>query len=288
MAAAGAIAFLACSVEGAYAQTTLIAYVSGNGVDNGICDSSSSPCRTFQYAVDHTAGFGEIKALDPANYGPVIIGGPVSITGVEGAGIYLSSPRGPAITIRRGAAPVLLTHLTIDGHAHTPGPLGNIGIVINGGPVTIADCTIRHFLDAGIDIQDSTYPFLIAHTLVAANAFGIRIAPGQSSASSLGSAGVLDHVRLHGNNQAGLTVGVASAAKQTQVTAIDIAATDNGQGIVVESNSALTLGRSTITGNAQYGISIAESGGYVGSFGDNDISGNGQDVYGQLSHVAAQ
>jgi hypothetical protein len=266
-------------VEAAYAQQTLVAYVSGKGTDSGICDNPSSPCRTFQYALNHIIIYGEIKALDPANYGPVTIDRSVSITGVDGAGIYSAQARGVGIVIERGAAPVRLTRLTIDGYGHTPAPLGSSGIVINGpGTVTIKDCTIRHFADTGIDIRDSTLGFLIVNTLVAANGRGgIKIASGSQP-----SIGVLDHVRLHGNGT-GLTM-----TEQTSVMAIDMAATDNNIGIDVEGNGGVWLARSTVTGNAQYGIHVAESRGGVESFGSNDISGNGQDVFGQLTHVDAQ
>jgi hypothetical protein len=279
MTAAGAIGFLPCLVEAACAQETPVAYVSGSGVDNGICDSPSSPCRTFQYALTHVSDFGEIKTLDPANYGAVTIDRAVSITGVDGTGIYLSSP-GVGIMIQRGAAPVRLTRLTIDGFGYVTGRMGSSGIVIYGpGPITITDCVIRSFVDHGIDIRDATPGLLITNTLVAANRAGINLAAGTDGSSIA----ILDRVRLAGNATTGLTV-----TEQSSATVIDTVVTGSQIGIAVEGNGWVSLARSIVTQNFQYGVQVPGSPAAVVSFGNNDISGNGQDVYGQLSHVAAQ
>jgi hypothetical protein len=279
MIAGGVIGFLPCLVEAACAQQTLVAYVSGSGVDSGICDSPSSPCRTFQYALEHVSDFGEIKTLDPANYGPVTIDRAVSITGVDGAGIYLSSPS-VGILIQRGAAPVRLTRLTIDGDGNLGGQRGDSGIVINGpGPITIADCVIRSFVDIGIDIRDATPGLLITNTLVAANRGGINLGAGTDGSSIA----VLDRVRLEGNATIGLAV-----TEQSTATVIDTVVTGGQIGIAVEGNGWVWLARSIVTGNFQYGIQVLGSPAGIGSFGNNDISGNGQDIYGQLSHVSTQ
>jgi hypothetical protein len=58
---------------------------------------------------------GEIKALDPAPYGPVTITHSISITGVEGAGSFRTSAV-DSITINAGPNDTVnLSHLTIDG-----------------------------------------------------------------------------------------------------------------------------------------------------------------------------
>ena len=78
-----------------------VTFVSGKGADTGTCASPAAPCRTFQFALGQTSAGGEIKALDPAPYGPVTITNSISITGVEGASI--NRPSGDHITIKRGA-----------------------------------------------------------------------------------------------------------------------------------------------------------------------------------------
>ena len=132
-------------VEAETALNALVTYVSSNGTDGGICDNPSSPCRTFQYALNHTIIYGEVKALDAADYGPISIDFAVNISGVEGARV-IHPTGGPAINLERGAAPVSLTHLTVMGpYPRTPQRSPAVGIVINQGPITITHCTIQYF-----------------------------------------------------------------------------------------------------------------------------------------------
>lgn len=272
-------------IEVATAQSR-VSYVSGKGIDSGNCDNPSSPCRTFQYAVDHTNTFGEVKALDPDNYGRVTISKTISLTGVDGAGIYWNSIRGSAITIDTSGL-VSLTGLTLNGTGAHEGQQ-NSGIIFNGsGELTITHCTITNFLDAGIDIRESSEGFLIAHTVVSNTKTGITIAAPQAAWFA---GGVLDHVQVHSNRVDGIVVGGASGGGVTYLTAVGITASDNGRnGIVVQGNSAVTLAHSTITGNATYGISIVGTQAGAVSFGDNYIRGNGQDINGgTLFHVSAQ
>ncbi len=106
------------------------------------------PCRTFKFALGQTSSGGEIKALAPADYGPVTITHSVSITGIEGAGI--NSVSGDHITINAGANDIVnLSDLTLDGLK-----TANNGIVLNsGGSLTISYCTVRNFRAAGISLK---------------------------------------------------------------------------------------------------------------------------------------
>lgn len=281
LAIAGALVSQTGFVEAETALNALVTYVSSNGTDGGICDNPSSPCRTFQYALNHTIIYGEVKALDAADYGPISIDFAVNISGVEGARV-IHPTGGPAINLERGAAPVSLTHLTVMGpYPRTPQRSPAVGIVINQGPITITHCTIQYFR-TGIDIF-TTSGFLIADLLVSDTFDGVKVSAGQ-----YGSSGVLDHVRLHGNFGTGLTIGAASDVGPTQVTAVEITASDNGSAGISVQRGGLKLAHSTITGNG-HGIEIASPDGDVASFADNYISGNGQDVYGgSLTHVGTQ
>jgi hypothetical protein len=261
-------------LAGATAQP-LVTYVSGRGSDSGSCDSQSAPCRTFQYAVDHTAGFGEVQALDPANYGPVTITAPVDITGVEGAGIFTETNPGVSAAITINAGPLHLRNLTIDGRGGLGSPPVPNGILINGsGGFTITHCTVQNYLGTGIDIRGANASFLIADTLVSGNRYGISI-----SAQSAG--GILDHVWVHSNGMDGLDV-----YGTPPVTAVGIVASYNRIGIGV-SGSGLTLASSTITGNENYGIYMVETTNPgVKSLGDNYITDS---IFGgTLTHVGAQ
>ena len=130
-----------------------LTFVSGKGVDGGNCDDKSSPCRTFQYAVDHTGLIGEVQALDAADYGPVTISLPISITGVDGAGIFvdMGPGGGAAITIDTGPFNdrVNLSGLTIVGRWETSNPMPT-GILVKGsGKFTMTHCTVQNFLGVG-------------------------------------------------------------------------------------------------------------------------------------------
>src|SRR5215469_6378624 len=77
-------------------------FVSATGSDSNPC-SFALPCRHFQAAVNATAAGGEVDALDPAGYSPIIINQPITI---EGQGwSYIAPPvNGDAITINAGAS----------------------------------------------------------------------------------------------------------------------------------------------------------------------------------------
>ena len=50
-----------------------VTFVSDKGTDAGACDSPAAPCRSFKFALGQTSPGGEIKALNPADYGGVTI-----------------------------------------------------------------------------------------------------------------------------------------------------------------------------------------------------------------------
>jgi hypothetical protein len=83
-----AVALLPCLGAAPALASSPVTFVSGKGADSGTCASPANPCRTFQFAVGETSPGGEIKALDPAPYGVVVITKSISITGVEGAGSF--------------------------------------------------------------------------------------------------------------------------------------------------------------------------------------------------------
>ena len=83
--------FSPLTIAGAFASLTFlgaapalaassVTFVSGKGADSGTCASPANPCRSFQFAFGQTSAGGEIKALDPAPYGPVTITNSISIT----------------------------------------------------------------------------------------------------------------------------------------------------------------------------------------------------------------
>ncbi len=117
-------------------------FVSAAGSDSNPC-SFAAPCRHFQAAVNATTVGGEVDALDPAGYGPI-----VTITQaitIEGQGwSYIAPPAGGnAITINAGSGDVTLRGLSLNGAGITG---GTNGIVFNSGDsLAVTDCLARNF-----------------------------------------------------------------------------------------------------------------------------------------------
>jgi hypothetical protein len=143
---AAAVAALTClAAAPAKANTIPVTYVSGKGADSGTCASPANPCRTFQFAVSQTAPGGEVKALNPAEYGPVRIDKSISITGVEGAGIDTNG--GSAIVIATPTGVVLTVHLAnlLIQNVSGSGDFGIGGGNPPGPQLTVTHCTVRGY-----------------------------------------------------------------------------------------------------------------------------------------------
>jgi hypothetical protein len=149
------------------AEAHPVTYVSGKGSDANDCFSPATPCRTFQRAVNQNPGIGEVKALDPADYGPVTITKPITITGVPGAGIDTNG--GTAVSIDTIGLGVRLDHLIIQNGI---GAIGSTGIAprVLGSFLIITNCTVNGY-ETGIAANSGNY--LIADTAVTNNRTGI-------------------------------------------------------------------------------------------------------------------
>ena len=271
-----AILFLACLGAVPAAAASLVTFVSGSGTDKGACDSASRPCRTFQFAVKQTSAGGEVKALDPANYGPrVTITQSISITGVDGASINVPGDFG--ILIHSGVNDkVNLTNLIVDG-----GPGALTGIVLDtGGSLTITHCVVRNFI-TGIDLRPQFLSeFLIVDTVVSNNSDGGISVEVISSTTT--TSGTLDHVLMNNNGRIGLFVGNFARVTATASAAIN---NINGVGFGVEAQGFLLLAHSNAVQN-HVGVSSANP---VISFGNNHIFNNDQNVVGfPLTSVGTQ
>lgn len=282
---------------GAAQALELVTFVSGKGVNTGTCGKAANPCRTFQFAVNNTSLGGEVKALDPAEYGPIVITKSISISGVEGASINHADT---AVTINALAGlagdRINLSRLTITGRGSATN-----GIVLNtGGSLTITNCTVRNFSSDGIRIASGGTNFLISHTLVSDNgSIGVDVLPSGAPAD-----GTIDHVTAIGNNY-GINVD-GRIGRGARVTIVDsIAANNTDSGIVV--GRAAVFVRDTVVSNNRInglfvirpgimtlahvlamgnGVDVAVfAGGTAQSFGDNNISDR---IVGTLTPVATQ
>ncbi|MFN2579236.1 MAG: hypothetical protein ABR607_16320 [Pyrinomonadaceae bacterium] len=147
-------------------------WVSGVGDDANPC-SRTAPCKTFAGALSKTLAGGEIDALDPGGFGPVIISKSITIdgTGVI-AGILAAETTG--ITINNKEATniisVRLRGLSINGVGS-----GVNGInVVAANRVVIEDCVIDGFAGNGINVAVGTV--FVKNTAILNNKVGVNAA----------------------------------------------------------------------------------------------------------------
>ena len=81
-------------------------FVSAAGNDSNPC-SFAAPCRHFQAAVNATSLGGEVDALDPAGYSPIVISQAITIEG-QGWSYIAPPPSGNAITINAVSGNVVI------------------------------------------------------------------------------------------------------------------------------------------------------------------------------------
>jgi hypothetical protein len=272
-------------------------FVSGFGVDTNPC-SIAAPCRTFAGALVNTLPGGEIYVLDSAGYGSVTITQAVSIVNQTSTAAATSSGGGFAITINAGPADkIVLRGLTIVG-----ADSGSNGVVFNsGGSLSVEDCSVSDFTQAGIQFQ-TTVPaqLYVSNTRVANTPIaGINVVPQMPSGSGKvqvtinrvvgrnnGSSTFFfdgrnsgPSVQIFGTvaNSVGSTStqGMVSATSANHASSIvmvrDSVFSNNSTGVnSFGPLSSVFVGHSTVTGN---GTALSSSG-TLDSYGDNDVNGN--------------
>jgi hypothetical protein len=166
-------------------------FVSAAGSDSNSCTSSASPCRHFSAAYAATPAGGEIDVLDPANYGSLIITGPISIQGHGWASSSAVSGE-PVFTINANTNDEInIRGVVLDGI----GVAGSIGIQFNsGGSLNVQDSVIRNFDSLGIAfVPNGSSALFVSNTLISdlanANGTGSILPPAaaRSRPSSTGS-----------------------------------------------------------------------------------------------------
>jgi hypothetical protein len=272
-------------------------FVSAAGSDSNNCINVATPCRHLAAAYAATAPNGEIYVLDPANYGSLIITGPVSIEGHGWASIAPAA-NSAAIIVRANAGDKInIIGVVLDG----AGAANSNGIVFNGGgSLTVRDSVIRNFVNVGIGFTPNVSSQLfVSNTVVSDNGYiGISV----QSAGPGTVTGVLDHVQTENNTNDGLNANTGltgtqainltvtdSVSASNKITGITVEsfgpfpvsimvrnstiANNTFQGLVANNTGATILvTRSTITGNSTAWDTFA--GGVVASYGDNNIDGN--------------
>jgi hypothetical protein len=258
IAFSGAVALAGLAAAPALAGA--VSFVSVTGDDTRSCATPGTACRTFQRAHDATSAHGEIIALTPGDYRPLTITKSISVTGVEGAGIF-GGPSGTIqITVAAGASDVVyLTGLTLDGSPD----LGRAVSVTSVGHLTARKCTIVNltasafFVDAGRALIEDSSASQVRYGLFLTSS-ATRALVHRFVATASESAGI------HG--EAPATIAETSIA-------------GSGKGVELDG----FMSRSVVTGSSLDGVK-----GAVTSAGDNFIRGNGTNVTGTITNIGRQ
>jgi len=164
--------FAALQAAPTHAQATRT-WVSGLGDDAQPC-SRAAPCKTFAGAISKTASGGEINVLDPGGFGAVTITKSITIRSdhVE-ASVLVAGTNG--IIVNAGVNDiVVLEGLDIDGLGS-----GIHGVnILAGKQVYFIRCSIRHFMQNGINMTNSTTGgrVFVNDSYIAFNPGGVNVA----------------------------------------------------------------------------------------------------------------
>jgi len=250
------------ALAGAFAATLLAAsgpalgagqrsFVSTSGVDNPAC-SLASPCRSFGAAITATSPGGEVIALDSGGYGAVTIAQSVSI--VAPAGIYagISVLSGDGVTIATVATDtVVLRGITINNQGS-----GGHGINISGAGTVYVQNVQSSGFKSGSALNAAPNGVLQLHVRDSAfrqSTFGIAL-NYDSPTPTQQIIGTIEHVEISHNAFDGLGMG---------------------------NNVSMTLARSLLTRNGQFGVGFTPYGGQGDhlTVDDCEISENKQGLY---------
>lgn len=225
---------LLAALTPAHAQATHT-WVSGTGDDMNPC-TITAPCKTFQNAATRTGSGGLINAFGPGGFGSVTLRRAANIVAnIATASIVATSTTG--ITVNAGASDdVLISGLTIQGANGAA-----IGILVTGArTVTIRDCVIQGFQQAGISVEGAV-PVHVSDCTVSGNGSGVQAKAGKL---------FLNRVNV---------------------------AENSGPGAHADGKDAgIELNNSTVADNGGAGLDSA-NGGAISSFGNNAVYGNKPD-----------
>jgi hypothetical protein len=259
-------------------------FVSAAGSDSNPC-SFAAPCRHFQTAVNATSAGGEVDALDPAGYGPIIISQAITIEG-QGWSYIAPPPSGNGITINAVSGDVTIHGVSLNGAGITG---GTNGIVFNSGDsLSVTDCLARNFTQnassintgSGILIQPTsgTVKFMITNTIVANNGNqGIEFFP-PSGSSAINANGVIDHVVATGNANEGMNFSLTNVSSGSVIINISNSVASNNRLRGIDANNSsgpatftVSIDSTNMSGNNE-GVGIF--GKVQGFLGRSVITGN--------------
>jgi hypothetical protein len=134
-----AMSFVLASAAHAASSRTYVANLGSDSNTSSNC-GHTAPCATFAAAYGVTSSGGEIVALDVAGYGPLNITGPLTVTGIVGALVNVTTGT-TGINITAGAGNnVILRNVLIGGAA---GSSNTTGISLNTGNLIIYNSVVK-------------------------------------------------------------------------------------------------------------------------------------------------
>lgn len=207
--------FVLTAASSARAQSNRVFASARSGNDLNSCNSITTPCQSFQGAMNQVNAGGTIIVLDSGGYGPMTITKAVTVDSPPGIVAFIHPPTGNAITINAGAS----DNVILRGIALNVGDAD--GLRVNtAGTVHVENCAINGFAFQGVSFV-ATGQLFMKDTTVANNAGeGVFIQPASGNATVS-----MDRCRLDGNIGSGLTLG-----NNTSVTIRDSVAVGNFRG----------------------------------------------------------
>jgi hypothetical protein len=188
-----ALAVFACAIP-AYA-TSAITFVSATGSDSNAC-SQTSPCATFQGAINKTADGGEVDALTAGSFGSFVINNSITIDGKGLATVQETSGQAIAVNEYATTDTVVLKGLSING-----GSSGVEGIYYPGsGNLVVENCIITGFTYDGIvNVTNGNSLLYVKNTTINGGATGVYV-------NEDGGSTILEHVTITGTSSYGVEV----------------------------------------------------------------------------------
>jgi hypothetical protein len=256
-------------------------WVSGVGDDANPC-SRTAPCKTFAGAISKTAAGGEIDALDPGGFGGVTITKAITIDGSGTfASILVSGTN--AVVVNAGATDrVVLRGLSINGIG-----TGLNGIrFLAGAGLHVEHCAIANFTGFGIDSVAAGSLFVDDTTIRNAGGGAISIVPpsGGAQAAVVGGRLEASGFGIHVKGEALATVRDSTATSSAgpgfwaegasaEMNVAGSVAANNQIGVQASDSALVRVSDVTVTHNSVDGL-LAETGGRIVPFRDNQIAGN--------------
>lgn len=214
-------------------------WVSGVGDDVNPC-SRTAPCKTFAGAISKTAAFGEINCLDPGGFGAVTITKSMTLNCSATLGSVLVAGTNGIVISAATTDKVVLRNIQIQGLAGTGAPGLNGVRILTAASVSIENCVITQFSQAGIsDARSAGNTQLYVRNTIISN----NTQAGISLAATGPNKAILDGVESVGN-LFGIQAGNGNFAMVTRS-----AFSGNTTGAQADASGAINIDSSSITGN---------------------------------------